>query len=197
MRWLMPIDRRWWYGDTLFIIDPWIWLALGCGVWMARRRAKRGSARASAPARVALVGVGAYIAAMGALAAASRAGVQGALSDRGITADTVVVEPVPANPFSRRVIYHWNGSYALATYDVLSRALSEPWLSIPLNSNHPAVARASATPAGREYHSWTRLPYYLVEPAADTTWVTMADARYTLDGRSSWATMRVPVIEVR
>ena len=29
MRWLMPFDGRWFYGDALFIVDPWVWLALG------------------------------------------------------------------------------------------------------------------------------------------------------------------------
>lgn len=29
MRWLMPFDGRWFYGDALFIIDPWVWLLLG------------------------------------------------------------------------------------------------------------------------------------------------------------------------
>jgi inner membrane protein len=29
MRWLMPFDGTWTYGDAVFIIDPWIWLMLG------------------------------------------------------------------------------------------------------------------------------------------------------------------------
>jgi inner membrane protein len=29
LRWLMPFDGRWFYGDALFIIDPWLWLVLG------------------------------------------------------------------------------------------------------------------------------------------------------------------------
>ncbi len=29
IRLLMPFDGRWFYGDALFIIDPWVWLALG------------------------------------------------------------------------------------------------------------------------------------------------------------------------
>jgi inner membrane protein len=29
MRWLMPFDGTWFYGDALFIIDPWVWLVLG------------------------------------------------------------------------------------------------------------------------------------------------------------------------
>ncbi len=34
MRWLMPFNSRWFYGDSLFIIDPWIWLILGGAVFL-------------------------------------------------------------------------------------------------------------------------------------------------------------------
>src|SRR5688572_26971536 len=36
VRLLAPFDWRWFYGDTLFIADVWLWLALGAGVWLAR-----------------------------------------------------------------------------------------------------------------------------------------------------------------
>ena len=29
IRLLMPFSPRWFYGDAVFIIDPWLWLALG------------------------------------------------------------------------------------------------------------------------------------------------------------------------
>ena len=29
VRLLMPFDGRWFYGDALFIVDPWVWLLLG------------------------------------------------------------------------------------------------------------------------------------------------------------------------
>jgi inner membrane protein len=196
MRWLMPLNPSWWYADSLFIVDPWIWLALGLGVWFSRRRETRqSSVSTSGPARVALVAVGLYIAAMGSLTALARRGVRDALSARGITADTVVVDPVFANPIRRRVIYFWEGAYQLATYRVLPTGdLSQPWYAIPLNAGQPAIGPANRTPAGREYHSWARLPYYVIAPAGDTTWVTIADARYTLDGRSTWAVVRIPVV---
>lgn len=38
MRWLMPFEGRWYYGDTLFITDPWIWLVLGGVVFLFRSR---------------------------------------------------------------------------------------------------------------------------------------------------------------
>lgn len=37
MRWLMPFDDRWSYGDALFIMDPWLWLMLGAP-WLLTRR---------------------------------------------------------------------------------------------------------------------------------------------------------------
>ena len=36
MRWWLPLDSRWVYGDALFIIDPWIWLLLGAAVFLSR-----------------------------------------------------------------------------------------------------------------------------------------------------------------
>lgn len=34
VRWAMPVSPAWSYGDTLFIIDPWIWLTLGGLVYL-------------------------------------------------------------------------------------------------------------------------------------------------------------------
>ena len=35
IRLLMPLDGRWFYGDALFIIDPWVWLLIGTAVVLA------------------------------------------------------------------------------------------------------------------------------------------------------------------
>ncbi len=40
LRWLMPFDGTWFYGDALFIIDPWVWLVLG-GVLFLRYSNRR------------------------------------------------------------------------------------------------------------------------------------------------------------
>ncbi len=37
MRWGLPFDGSWSYGDALFIIDPWIWLVLGGTVFVSSR----------------------------------------------------------------------------------------------------------------------------------------------------------------
>jgi len=40
LRWLMPFDGRWFYGDALFIIDPWVWLALGGAAFLTFSRSR-------------------------------------------------------------------------------------------------------------------------------------------------------------
>ncbi|MFY9609910.1 MAG: metal-dependent hydrolase [Blastocatellia bacterium] len=38
----LPFSRRWFYGDLVFIVDPWIWLILGFGVvWLTTTDAAR------------------------------------------------------------------------------------------------------------------------------------------------------------
>ncbi len=38
IRLLMPFNDTWFYGDTLFIVDPWFWLLAGSGVVLARSK---------------------------------------------------------------------------------------------------------------------------------------------------------------
>ncbi len=38
VRWLMPFDDRWFYGDALFIVDPWVWLVLGGALFLGSAR---------------------------------------------------------------------------------------------------------------------------------------------------------------
>ena len=40
MRWLMPFRGTWFYGDSVYIMDPLLWVILGCG-WLSGRRPTR------------------------------------------------------------------------------------------------------------------------------------------------------------
>jgi inner membrane protein len=44
VRLLMPFNDTWFYGDTLFIVDPWFWLLAGAGVVLARSKSRLGIA---------------------------------------------------------------------------------------------------------------------------------------------------------
>ena len=39
---LLPVSRRWFYGDIIFVVDPWIWLILGAAVvWLTTTNSGR------------------------------------------------------------------------------------------------------------------------------------------------------------
>lgn len=40
VRLLFPFDERWFYGDSLFIVDPWMWLLMAAAVVLARSNAR-------------------------------------------------------------------------------------------------------------------------------------------------------------
>ena len=40
LRWLMPFDARWFYGDALVVIDPWVWLTLGGVLFLTYSRSR-------------------------------------------------------------------------------------------------------------------------------------------------------------
>jgi inner membrane protein len=44
VRLLMPFDGTWFYGDSVFIVDPWMWLLMAASVVLARTRGKLSAA---------------------------------------------------------------------------------------------------------------------------------------------------------
>ena len=42
IRLLMPFSDEWFYGDALFIVDPWVWLLAGTTVMLAHTRSRAG-----------------------------------------------------------------------------------------------------------------------------------------------------------
>ncbi len=68
IRLLEPFSSQWFYGDTLFIIDPWLWAMLIAGVWVSRRRERAGAGAAYRwPAILGIVAMIGYIGANAAL----------------------------------------------------------------------------------------------------------------------------------
>src|SRR5262249_62356862 len=38
IRLLLPFTDRWYYGDIIFVVDPWFWLLLGGGAHLTMKR---------------------------------------------------------------------------------------------------------------------------------------------------------------
>jgi inner membrane protein len=186
MRWLMPFSGRWFYGDTLFIVDPWLWAMLGAGVALARRTGSR-------PARIALLASGVYIAAMTVMAIVSRGVARAALTGQGLEPRSrMMVSASFANPFQRRVILDDGGRYHYGELSLGRGQRLEIDRVIETNASAPAAMQAVDSPEGRRFLLWARFPFYVVEEQTEGILVRIADARYSFGRRGGdWASVEV------
>ena len=199
IRLLEPFSSKWFYGDTLFIIDVWLWLGLGFATWLSLRREKRGG-EWRRPARVALVGALAYIG-----------------LNWGITAYVydydryfqrgVIVSPVPAIFFHREVLTQvypdvwtsteWEGKQQ--DYPGKNTACFDNCQGYPQNNVcdlSPVRALRASDPRVDAFLFWSRAPF--AERAPDGS-VVLHDARFydpRVSGRFSVALPEVPCREL-
>ena len=181
MRWLMPMVNKWFYADGLFIVDLWILIALGLGLWVSRRR---GSVK---PARIALGFVATYVIAMLFVTAAGRAQLA-----RDFPGAKLMVAPVPVLPWPRTVVVEEGGRYRFGTWSPGRRYELQWDLDRgDTGPNREVVAFAKAHPDARPFLRWSRFPYYQVDTEGSETVVRMNDARYP---GAVWAsvTVRLP-----
>jgi inner membrane protein len=183
VRLLTPFDWRWFYGDAVFIVDPWLWLALGAGVWLARRR------HSPALSRYALIAASVYIAATLTSARAAR----GIVDERwtnsnGARPEALMVGPRLISPVTRDVIIDAGNHYEWGSFSWPSTLELSPQ-QIPKNDDRPEVAAARNDPNVRAFLVWSRFPFWTLEPVEGGTRVTVTDARFMARGFFSASTV--------
>jgi inner membrane protein len=202
VRLLMPFSPRWFYGDTLFIVDPWVWIALGIGTFMSIRRARAvpvgaGSkavmARAERPARLAIAAVITYISAMAVSAWLGRNIVERqAVASGSPQALRVMVAPNPLTPYTRSVIRDMGLWYETGTLSLARDARYAANGPPIVKASNAAIIAAMASPSGRQFMSWSRFPFAEVTTDSVVT-VRLDDARYASPGSRSFASTSIIV----
>ena len=191
VRFLAPFSWEWFYGDALFIVDPWVWIALSAGVFLSLRRARRASPNPERPARVALLLTAAYAVSMMLSGVVGR--VAAARSVAG--SERRMVGPVPLNPFRRQLVLDFGDAYRYGSVEFLPRPGVEVSREVdPKGADDPLARAAAATERGRKFLSWSRFPIFRVEREADGgARVELQDARYP-PFHGSWAStvIRLP-----
>ena len=194
----MPVRGDWYYGDALFIVDPWLWLVLGLGVVASNgRRSARGLKTAGGrPARIALAVGTAYIAAMIISGVVARRIAQRELGVLdGAPVERLMVGPRPLTPFVRQVVAAQGDRYQVGTFRWFARPHVQGLRSFPRprrrrsglgrRARHyagPPVSRVGSLPhgAGGAGAWWTRVHLidlrYADRPGAGFGSVTVAVA---------------------
>lgn len=189
VRLLMPFSSRWFYGDTLFIIDLWIWLALGAGIVLTRLRERRVPHRWPTPVRMALGVLACYVAAMAAWSAAGRRELR-AIFGPGAR---VMAAPLPLAPLARTTIADLGDQYA---FGYLGAGSAERYVArgtVPSGRASSAALAAARTREGAAFLSWSRFPQFTLARVRGGTRVHIADLRYGVPGEDSWASVAVTV----
>src|SRR5690242_2501584 len=175
-RLLEPFSHRWFYGDTLFIVDPWIWIMLILGLefsWRAERKG-RDWTRPAVWAFGALLG---YIAINATISLRSIA-VTRPLVQRVAEPNLLVASEEPLLFWRRHMLWRSDVLAGSGEYDPL-RGLNHARLDpriVPIRLDAPELARAALQNRNvRDFLFWSRMPL-----------VTEEDGRfYLMDQRFS------------
>jgi inner membrane protein len=186
VRLLTPFDWRWFYGDSVFIVDIWMWLVLGIGVWLSRRQ--HSTTRAWYAVAIATI----YIVAMLTSARVARGIVTEQWAEtHGAPPPALMVGPWPLTPLTREVIVDAGDHYEHGSFSWPSRLELSPE-HIAKNDQRPEVAAARADPRIRALLIWSRFPIFLLDAVEGGTRVTVTDARFMSRGGAFSASTVVP-----
>jgi inner membrane protein len=189
VRLLMPFSSRWFYADTLFIVDPWLWLTLGAGVFASARRRKAGAPNPERPARLALGVAGGYVAAMLVAGLVARGIVQREAEAAGIRIAREMVAPAPVTPFRREVLLDLGGRYRRGEFEWIAAPHLRLGAPLPQGFETPGAREALSSAPARAFLGWSRFPAAQLDPRGRV--VRLYDLRYADAGGPSWAAVEI------
>lgn len=174
VRLLEPFSSEWFYGDTLFIIDVWLWAILIASVWLSRRREKAtGSGRGPAFAGILIAAL--YIGSNSVWGIANAASFSVTNKLQTISGDTLIAAPLPFWPQQREIIAGEKNNYFIVPPDKAPNSAN----AAPITRHRcawPNVEALRRTNAQLDaFLFWSRTPF--ATRASDGS-VILYDARY-------------------
>jgi inner membrane protein len=164
IRLLEPFSKQWFHGDTLFIMDVWIWAMLIAGFWWSRTKEKRGDQNWAMPARMMFAAMCAYIAVNGLITRlAEREDTRLLAAQLHVTSGMLVADPVPVAFWRRNMLWRDANSYGQGRFSLFDGVTFEN-RRIPNAINDPVVeAVRRSDPDVRAFLFWSRMPVARIE----------------------------------
>ncbi|MEZ4412952.1 MAG: metal-dependent hydrolase [Gemmatimonadales bacterium] len=200
VRWLMPFSERWYYGDTLFIVDIWAWLVLATGVLVSMRRERQHRTDWRRPARGALAVATLYTTGMFVAGRLAASQVRFELVAGGVPVRRVLASPIPVTPILRDVVVDEGDQYLVGSIRIGGNFVpGNHWPKRDPSSEEsdPEVAQAASTPAAATFLWWARYPTYIVDRRGSMTVVHFIDLRYARSPDAAFGTLSVPVSDAQ
>ena len=174
IRLLEPFSPQWFYGDNIFIIDLWLWIALGLSLWLSLRRERAGAAQWSRAAWIGFTAVCGYILANGAITGVAERQIAGALREAGRVDALVVASPPPLLFWKRDIFWRTADRYGSGHYGIGEGSTIDT-SGKPTGMDDPRIAAwAAGNPGARAFLFWSRMPV----ATADGQAIQIRDQRF-------------------
>lgn len=197
IRLLSPFSDQWFHGDTLFIIDIWLWALLIGGYLWARGGERTGPAPMMHRARIIATAACAYIFVNGLITGSAEAKAAAWLRAQGREPDLVVANPRPFAPWSREMLWRGDGRFGGFPYNLATGLEADAGAAegMPTGMDDPGVERARQRDGdARAFLFWSRMP---VAQRAENGDLLISDQRFAGRGASASFSVQVPAQALR
>tara|TARA_R110000824_G_scaffold21502_8_gene80144 strand:- start:3766 stop:4758 length:993 start_codon:yes stop_codon:yes gene_type:complete len=184
IRLLEPFSSQWFYGDSIFIIDIWIWAALIAGLWVSRRREKKGAGNWQRPAWISFAAVCAYIFANGMITGKAEAETKNLLENnmsetalfgsKQLDQNMVVANLVPLQFWKREMLWRNESTYGSGVYNLFDSLVLGKEREIPKDNQLMTSEIVRASNDAAAFLFWSRMPVI----TADDGEITVRDQRF-------------------
>jgi inner membrane protein len=174
IRLLEPFSSQWFYGDTLFIIDIWLWAMLGSGIWLSLRRERREQLKPGAPAILAMFGLVAYVIINIGISLAAVAETRRIVPQ----ASMVVANPVPFSFWKREVLVRTDSLYGSRSFVPLLAPKGNKGPQ-PLRISKNSIYELSKHDShARAFLFWSRMPIAELRRNGSDQQIEISDQRF-------------------
>lgn len=159
IRLLEPFSSQWFHGDTIFIIDIWLWIALIAGVWISIRRERRDLSNWRAPAAASFAAICAYIFANGLITGRAEQSTAAAVQQKhGITPSSVVANPVPVQFWKREMLWRDATRFGQGTFIAPNEITVDDKIGFHQMKGSQTKALVKHDADGSAFLFWSRMP---------------------------------------
>jgi inner membrane protein len=194
IRLLEPFSSQWFYGDTIFIIDIWLWIALIAGVWISIRRERKDAAKWQAPAIASFAAICAYIFANGLITGhAEQLMAQAVERKHELSPTMVVANPVPVQFWKREMLWRDERHFGQGTFSAPGAVVVDNNVGTHKMDGAMTKALVKDDLDGSAYLFWSRMPVVQMSGEGGKKQLNISDQRFGNPMVSDRFTVSVPL----
>ena len=179
IRLLEPFSSQWFYGDTLFIIDIWLWVALIAGVWVSLRRERKDASNWRAPAFVSFAAICAYIFANGLITGRAEQMMAKAVQQKhDLVPALVVANPVPVQFWKREMLWRDESHFGQGSYTAFTDLSVDDTIGAHYMGAEDKSAFEANVVSGSPLLFWSRMPVARIQNEGVQRTLKISDQRF-------------------